>query len=290
MTGFGNAGIENERMVVFAEVKSLNSKYLDVNLKLPRNFPAEKELELRNLIKDKLQRGKISISLEVQYKGEASTNVRINSEVLKTHFHRLQAIALELSADQSDVFRLALQMPDVIAQDILQGEEQEADWAVVISTFEQALSKCEAFRQQEGAALTQNFIEYGQNIGQYLQKVIDQDPQRIETIKNRVQDRLAEIAQNEQFDKNRFEQEMIYYIEKLDITEEKVRLQNHLDYFTQTVYDKEANGRKLNFIAQEIGREINTIGSKANDAVIQRLVVDMKEELEKIKEQVSNIL
>ncbi|MDX1904293.1 MAG: DUF1732 domain-containing protein, partial [Thermonemataceae bacterium] len=215
---------------------------------------------------------------------------RINSEVLKTHFYRLQAIALELSADQADVFRLALQMPDVIVQDILQGDEQEADWAIVLGVFEQALAKCEAFRQQEGVALTQNFIEYGQNIEKYLQKVIEQDPQRIETIKNRVQDRLAEIAQSEQFDKNRFEQEMIYYIEKLDITEEKVRLQNHLDYFTQTLHDKEANGRKLNFIAQEIGREINTIGSKANDAVIQRLVVDMKEELEKIKEQVSNIL
>ncbi|NJL13104.1 MAG: YicC family protein [Microscillaceae bacterium] len=290
MTGFGHIHFENERLVVVAEIKSLNSKFLDIGFKLPRNFPAEKELELRQLLKDELQRGKINAILDFQYKQTGKPNVHINPDILKTHFFQLQAIAQSLQAETTDIFRLAALMPDVIHQDLVQEDTDEGDWEVIKSVFKEAVMRCQAFRQDEGQALTQSFEENIQKIAVGLEAVVQRDPFRAETIKTKLQNRMQEIASNDLFDPNRFEQEMIYYLERLDIAEEKIRLRQHLDYFVETLRLPEGNGKKLNFISQEIGREINTIGSKANDAIIQRLVVEMKEELDKIKEQVLNIL
>ncbi len=292
MTGFGSVQFENEQLTAFVEIKSLNSKFLDMNFRLPRNFPAEKEIILRNLLKDELQRGKINVSLDYQLKGNGQTSNKINFAVLKSYYQGLQEAAQQLGANESDVFRIATLMPDVVQQS-LSGEETEGVqvvWETLFTIFKQALEKCKAFRATEGQVLGKTFEENILKINALLAQIITQDPQRIENIKLRVENRIKEIAQNELFDRNRFEQEMIYYLEKLDITEEKVRLQNHLDYFLETLQNSQDGGKKLNFISQEIGREINTIGSKASDAAIQRLVVQMKEELDKIKEQVLNIL
>ena len=291
MTGFGSVNFENDNLVVFAEVKSLNSKFLDINFRLPRYFAAEKELELRNMLKEKLVRGKINVTLDFQYKNNGQPQTHINREILKSHYFNIQEVANELGATQQDILRLAMLMPDVISQDLVHEETSEEDWTVIMGVFEQALNKCIDFRKSEGKALETNFADYTKTIDTLLQKVIDRDPKRIETIKERIQTRIKELQGSDMFDANRFEQEMIYYIEKLDITEEKVRLKNHLDYFLKTLLSGDSNdGKKLNFISQEIGREINTIGSKANDAEIQRYVVEMKDELEKIKEQSLNVL
>lgn len=290
MTGFGNASLENDKLVVVAEIKSLNSKFLDINLRLPRSFPAEKEIELRNLLKDKLVRGKVNATLEFQYKSEDTPHVHINHEILKAHYTELQSVATTLGATQQDLLRLSMQMPDVLIQDISQTDTHEEDWLTIRDVFVQAIEKCQNFRKSEGEALEKEFHDYIAHIGRTLTSVEEQDPQRIEVVKTRIQGHLKEIEGNDLFDKNRFEQEMIYFIEKLDITEEKVRLKNHLDYFVKTLNLQETSGKKLNFISQEIGREINTIGSKANDASIQQLVVGMKEQLEKIKEQTLNVL
>jgi uncharacterized protein (TIGR00255 family) len=290
MTGFGTANFENEEMVVVSEIKTLNSKFLDVNLRLPRNFPPDKEMVIRNLLKDRIERGKVSVSLDFQYKSNTQLAVQINSDVFKAYYKQLTQLSAELAAE-SDIFRIVSLMPDVMTQSIKREEDAEdKDWLIIKNTFEQALKKCENFRQDEGKALEISFLDCVKKIEILLNKINEYDPKRIEIIRERIQNRLQEIKNNEMFDKNRFEQEMIYYIEKLDITEEKVRLQNHIDYFLQTMQSGEANGRKLNFISQEMGREINTIGSKANDSEVQKLVVEMKEELEKIKEQSLNIL
>ncbi len=290
MTGFGQANFENERLMIITEFKTLNSKYLDISLKLPKGFAADKELELRNLIKEHLQRGKINAVMDFQFKEQTESSVSINREILKYHFQVIREVANDLGADQQDLFRLAMQMPDVINQDLMQEETNDEDWPLIRKTFLEALQKCENFRQSEGEAMEKSFRTCIQNMSELLEKVKARDPQRQEMIKERIQNRIQEIQANEMFDQNRFEQEMIYYIEKLDITEEKVRLQNHLEYFAETLDSQQANGKKLNFISQEIGREINTIGAKANDAEIQRYVVQMKEELEKVKEQVLNVL
>lgn len=290
MTGFGAARLENDNLVVISEVKSLNSKYLDINLKLPKGFSPEKELELRNLIKDHLRRGKIVVSLDFQHKQSTQPSVNINEEIFHAHFNRIRDIAIALDASQQDILRLAMQMPDVVNQDINREDTQDDDWPTIVKVFLESLTKCRGFRESEGKKLQEELSSYIIKIDTLLKEVDAQDPKRVAFIKERVLSRVSEIQKNEMFDKNRFEQEMIYYIEKLDITEEKVRLQKHLEYFLQTLENVDSNGKKLNFISQEIGREVNTIGSKANDAEIQRLVVDMKEELEKVKEQLLNVL
>ncbi len=294
MTGFGSARQENDRLRVVAEIKSLNSRYLDINLKFPKTVPQEKELELRSLLKEKLQRGKISVVLDVQAKLNDEPQVKIQGDILKAHYHTLQSIAQDLDAPAPNLYALALSMPDVVNQNLLEEEssdsETQEDWVLLKSAFLEAIEKCESYRQSEGDALGESIVQYAENIHKLLLQVEELDPKRQATIKERIQTRLSEINNNDMFDQNRFEQEMVYYIERLDITEEKVRLKNHLEYFKKTLNSQEANGKKLNFIGQEIGREINTIGSKANDAEIQRIVVDMKDELEKIKEQILNIL
>lgn len=289
MTGFGSAMLENDRLMVFAEIKTLNSKYFDVNLRTPRSLSAEKELILRELIKNKLRRGKISVMLEFQFKDTSVLGTRINRELAKGYYQEMLGLAGELNAPNQDIFRLTMMMPDVQSQN-LQDDLVEDDWKVILGVFEQAINNCQGFRKSEGETLLKSFHENIEIINQKLEQVKAQDPKRVLNIKERIAQHMEEINNNDNFDKNRFEQEMVYYIEKLDISEEKVRLKSHLDYLLETLTSPQANGKKLNFISQEIGREINTIGSKANDATIQRYVVEMKEELEKIKEQVLNVL
>jgi uncharacterized protein (TIGR00255 family) len=288
MTGYGQARLEAENYTLTVELKSLNSKSLDLSLRLPR-FLMEKELEIRNIISKALIRGKVNLSIEFTTNKAARVKNRINHALLEAYYRDLEEAAEKVQADKSELFRLALQMPEVMEV----GESEEAEtltWEQVLPVLQEAIKNMNQFRHDEGKALTAEIIAYIERIRILLSEIEKFDPVRMENIKQRITTHLAELTGSEQFNQNRFEQEMIYYIEKLDIAEEKVRLLNHLHYFTETVYLPEPTGKKLGFIAQEIGREINTIGSKANDAAIQHFVVEMKEELEKIKEQINNIL
>ncbi|RNI26302.1 YicC/YloC family endoribonuclease [Rufibacter latericius] len=290
MTGFGAAHLETEGSMVSIELKSLNSKSMDLSLRIPRSL-SDKELEIRNLIGKSLVRGKINLTIEVSRNKANASRSRINTELLTQYYREIEQAALALGAQSPDLFRLALHMPDVLQAETAEDPKtEEIAWEQVQPLLQEAIDKFNTFRADEGKALTTEIISYIDRIRILLAEVDKHDPTRVEQIKQRIQGHLSEISSSESFNQNRFEQEMIYYIEKLDIAEEKVRLVNHLHYFTETVYLPEPTGKKLAFISQEIGREINTIGSKANDATIQHLVVEMKEELEKIKEQLNNIL
>jgi uncharacterized protein (TIGR00255 family) len=287
MTGFGAGQAENDNYLLTAEIRCVNSKTLDTSLRFPKNI-SDKELEIRNLL-NSLERGKVNLYVEIQTKGDPKPNTSINQNLLKSYYQLLSQTAVELGAGREDIFRLALQMPEVI-QTASDDEEKEQIWLLAQQAIRQAVSACEGFRQAEGKSLEGKFENYLDKIAGLLTHVEQQDPVRAENIRHKIQHRLTEIAKDDKFDPNRFEQEIMYYLERLDITEEKVRLKTHLNYFREVMQKEENQGRKLNFIGQEIGREINTIGSKANDAAIQRSVVEMKEELEKIKEQVMNVL
>lgn len=286
MTGFGAAEVSTQTHLVKVEIRSLNSKFLDINMRLPREL-SEKELFIRNLIGKHLGRGKVNFSIDLAPVDLQEPTVQINDHLFKSYYQKFTDLAEGVGANTSDVFKLALQAPDVITND----ESAEiADWDSIVGVIETALTNCNEFRSQEGAALQSKLGQYISVIKEALAEVAEQDHERIKQIKDRISASLDEIKEKVQVDQNRFEQELIYYIEKIDITEEKVRLAGHLDFFYQVMQDKESQGKKLGFISQEIGREINTIGAKANDAVIQRAVVRMKDELEKIKEQSMNIL
>lgn len=289
MTGYGSARLDTEQYTINVEIRSLNSKGMDLSVRLPR-FLSEREYEIRNMLTKALVRGKVSICIDYTKNKAQKAKNNINKELLKAYYEELNEAADLVKASKNDLFRLALHMPDVLQQD--QGEEEtgEADWEVVQPLVQEALDSINTFRANEGKALTAEIMSYIDRIRILLAEVEKQDPVRMEHIRTRIRNHIAEIAKSDNYDANRYEQEMIYYMEKLDIAEEKVRLINHLHYFTETVYLPEPTGKKLGFISQEIGREINTIGSKANDATIQHHVVEMKEELEKIKEQVNNIL
>jgi len=293
MTGFGAAQRDADQYNLSVEIKSLNSKGMDLSIRLPR-FLSDKEIEVRNLITKGLIRGKVSVAIEFSSKTKSQQlRNNINQELLKGYYRELEKAAQELGAPTTNLFQLALQMPEVLQQDQLGTEEDDTlpvDWQTVTELLQEAIYNANHFRSDEGKALTNEIISYVDKIRILLAEVDRFDPVRLETIRERIKAHLNEISSAESFNQSRFEQEMIYFIEKLDIAEEKVRLVNHLHYFTETVYLPEPTGKKLAFISQEIGREINTIGSKANDATIQHLVVEMKEELEKIKEQLNNIL
>ncbi len=290
MTGFGSATIETDKMAVSVEIKTLNSKFSDIYCRLPRSF-SNREIEVRNLLSKELERGKIEMMLNVIPKDEESAGTTINRPLVKAYFKDLIQTAKELGfeASQTEVLRMATMMPNTYNTNALNTDEVEEEWKLIMKLINQAITNCKEFRLQEGQITRLKFVEYIDIIDGLLQLVIEQDPKRIPAIRERLEKSVADFINSENFDKNRFEQELIYYVEKYDISEEKVRLTNHLDYFKKEL-EIASNGKKLNFIAQEIGREINTIGSKANDAVIQRLVVQMKDELEKIKEQTMNIL
>ncbi|ALI99327.1 YicC/YloC family endoribonuclease [Rufibacter tibetensis] len=289
MTGFGSAHLETEGYTVTVELKSLNSKSMDLSLRVPRSL-SDKELEIRNLIGKSLVRGKVNLTIEVNRSKTNATRSRINTELLQVYFRELEAAAIALGAKSPDLFRLALHMPDVLQTESTDEKGEEISWEQVAPVLQEGIDNFNTFRADEGKALSNEIVSYIDRIRILLAEIDKHDPSRVEHIRQRIQGHLQEISSSESFNQNRFEQEMIYYIEKLDIAEEKVRLVNHLHYFTETVYLPEPTGKKLAFISQEIGREINTIGSKANDATIQHLVVEMKEELEKIKEQLNNIL
>lgn len=287
MTGFGIAHAETDKVEINAEVKSLNSKFLDANLRIPKEF-YDKDIEIRNLLSNTLERGKIGFSIDIIEKSAGSSKLSINKELVKKYYEELLEAASFAGAKDTDLFKLALQMPNAMDSNTEKGED--TDWSEVLKVVKAAIEKCEEFRLAEGKLLEEKFIGYISRIETLLEDVDKHDPTRVAHLKEKIRNSFNEFSVHENVDQNRFEQELIYYIEKLDISEEKVRLKRHIDYFNETLLHQESNGKKLSFIAQEIGREINTIGSKANDATIQHSVVEMKEELEKIKEQVLNIL
>lgn len=287
MTGFGQASNTGEGTLSI-EVKSLNSKFLDLSLRLPKKF-SEKEPELRNLITDKLERGKISLSIDFQPGVKQEIRQRYNEVLFASYYAELKALADRVGSPHDGLFQMAISSPDVV-QNSGKEEIDAAEWERVLVLLNEAIKQCDAFRTAEGKSLEGKLAGYIENIRLGLLQVEELDPKRVEKIRARIKGNITDFFGNEGFDANRLEQEIIFYIEKLDIHEERVRLKTHLDYFLKVINEKQPAGKKLGFIAQEIGREINTIGSKANDAEMQKHVVVMKEELEKIKEQLNNVL
>ena len=282
MTGYGKVVLELNAKTVRIEIKSLNSKSLDLNVRMPNDY-RPKELELRKIIGSRLKRGKIDVSFYVDIE-KAKNPTKINTSIVKNYMDQLSNISG--GGRNLDLLKMAIKMPDSISAEKEEIDEQE--WALIISGAEDALNKIENYRKDEGKALYSDFSNRLNNIKSLLKKAVEIDPERIKKVRERLTKSVLELK--EKIDQNRFEQELIYYIEKLDINEEKIRLDNHLDYFFKTLNQNQSNGKKLGFIAQEIGREINTIGSKANYAPMQKIVVQMKDELEKIKEQLLNVL
>lgn len=285
MTGFGKCTVSLTGKVVVIEIKSLNSKQLDLNIKLPSAF-REKESDIRSIISRKLERGKVELTGSIDYTDDYPAV--INRSMAIGYYNEIKEIAKSLNADDIDILSIVMRMPEVFKSSRELLSEQE--WVTIRGCLEKAVNELDIFRSQEGSLLEHDFKTRIQIIASLLQEVIQFEETRNTRFREKLRDSVAEFYANNTLDSNRFEQEIIYYLEKLDITEEKVRLQKHLDYFMDTLKETEANGRKLSFVTQEIGREINTIGSKANDANIQRIVVQMKDELEKIKEQLANIL
>lgn len=286
MTGFGKDVIQLPSKKITVELKSLNSKNLDINARIPSTY-REKELELRNLIASELVRGKIDFSLFVESTGETS-NTQLNIAVLKGYMEQLRAAnAVPIGAnDEVELLKMAVRMPDALKVEREEIDPQE--YQAIKQALVKALKEINVFRSQEGAALEKDFVEHITTISELLTKVKEIDPERLKAVRVRLEKAVEDLKT--EVDENRFEQELIYYIEKFDITEEKVRLSNHLNYFIESLNSVDSNGKKLGFISQEIGREINTIGSKSNYAPMQQLVVQMKDELEKIKEQLLNVL
>lgn len=281
MTGFGKNVIQLPTKKITIELKSLNSKNLDLNARIPSLYRA-KELQMRNTIAKKLVRGKIDFGLYVEITGE-ETSTQINESVLKQYIKQLKNV---VEGNDVEMLKMAMRMPDALKTEREEINKEEFD--SIEKTLSDALNEIDTFRIEEGKVLEKDFMERVKSISNLLEEVIKIDPERLGTIRERLEKAVTEIK--EKVDENRFEQELIYYLEKYDVTEEKVRLANHLDYFTKTVKSDESNGKKLGFICQEIGREINTLGSKANYAPMQQIVVQMKDELEKIKEQMLNVL
>lgn len=282
MTGFGKATLQLSTKKITVEVKSLNSKSLDLNVRLPQTY-REKELPLRNLIALQLERGKVDFSLYSEVTAEETSN-KINGPIVIAYINQMKSLIPD--ADETELMKMAVRMPDALK--VERQELDENEWVLIQQVIDDAIVNMKAFRSSEGASLEADFIKRINSIRSLMNDVIELDVERIVTVKDRLRANLKELQVT--VDENRFEQEVIYYLEKMDITEEKVRLGKHLDYFIETIAGTEANGRKLGFIAQEMGREINTMGSKSNHAEMQKKVVLMKDELEKIKEQVLNVL
>ena len=282
MTGFGKSLLQLTHKKVIIEIKSLNSKAIDLNTRIAQAYK-EKELVLRKLISDTLERGKIDFSLTIENTSETSSST-LNAPIVRGYIQQMQAITPD--APEVELLKMAVRMPDALTTPV--EEVDESEFAQIEELLVVALKQLQDFRRSEGAILEKDFVLRIKNIQALLSQVETLDIERLASIRNRMEKAIEEIK--DRVDENRFEQELIFYLEKLDITEEKVRLANHPNYFLTTLEEPQSNGRKLGFIAQEIGREINTLGSKANHAQMQQIVVLMKNELEKIKEQVLNIL
>ncbi len=286
MTGFGKVTAELSSKKVTVEVKSLNSKQLDLSTRIPSIY-REKEMEVRSLLLQKLERGKVEFNIYIE-STDKSMVTQINASAMADYYRQIVEVSTQLGiALPNDLLSTLLRMPDVIKTDT--AEADEAEWNEVRGLVEQAIQHLIDFRVQEGVMLQRLFEQKIHNIAALLEQVSVYEVERVEKIKSRIKDNLQKLA-DQDYDKNRFEQEMIYYIEKLDVNEEKTRLDNHLKYFLTTMQEGHGQGKKLGFIAQEMGREINTLGSKSNHAEMQKIVVQMKDELEQIKEQVLNVL
>jgi len=288
MTGYGIASFDSGRTKYTVEIKSLNSKFLELSLRLPKVF-SEKEFQLRNDCSKQIERGKVNLSINAEQADAAEAKAAgIDKALLKHYYNQLKSVSDELNEPGGNLLQLALGLPDVVrfAEDTVSDDE----WKLVEKTFNQAMAAFQQFRGDEGNVLEQDIRMRIGIILKNLELVEIEEPKRVPVIRERLNQFLSEAVGAESIDKNRFEQELIYFIDRLDITEEKIRLKAHCDYFLETLKNADANGKKLGFISQEIGREINTLGSKANDANMQKLVVGMKEELEKIKEQLLNVL
>lgn len=286
MTGFGKATGEWKNKKINIEIRSLNSKQMDLNVKMPSLYRS-KELELRSYITKQTERGRMDVSIYVENGMDENAAV-INKTLVESYIRQLKEIAKKTDVDTDDLLAIAMRMPDVFKQE--SEELEEVEWEYVMKKVDEAIEAFNQFRADEGNVLLNDFTERINTIVNLLKEIEKLEQARIQQIRDRIKKNVYELIPAEAIDKNRFEQELIYYIEKLDITEEKVRLRSHCDYFLEALKSPNAEGRKLGFISQEIGREINTIGSKANDAAIQKFVVQMKDELEKIKEQSLNVL
>ena len=284
MTGFGKSLVSLPNKKITLEIKSLNSKNMDLNTRIPSKY-REKELILRNRISTSLVRGKVDFSVFIE-STEENASAKINAPVIRKYIEQLKEIPKTGKNDEVEMLKMAIRLPDALKTE--REEIDETEFHAVQTGLEEALIAINEFRYDEGSVLEKEFKLRIENLTNLLQKVIEIDPERIAAVRERLQKGISELK--EKVDENRFEQELVYYIEKYDITEEKVRLKNHLDYFGQSLNSHDSNGKKLGFITQEIGREINTIGSKANYAPMQQVVVQMKDELEKIKEQALNVL
>lgn len=286
MTGYGKATAELHNKKVTVEIKSLNSKQLDLSVRMPSIY-REHEMNLRNMIGRELSRGKVDLLIFVENIGNETSSV-INQNIVEGYYKQITESANKLGvATPQDWYSTLLRLPDVLKHEIQEADEEE--WKAVEKAIDEALSQMQAFRNQEGQMLHDLFIEKINNISNLLVEIVPYEEERVERVKEKIIESLQKIEDFD-YDKNRFEQEMIYYVEKLDINEEKARLANHLTYFVETMDKETAQGKKLNFITQEIGREVNTMGSKSNHAEMQKIVVRMKDELEQIKEQVLNVL
>lgn len=281
MTGFGKSVVTLPGKKITIEIKSLNSKGVDLNVRIPSSL-REKELSMRNHVAKTLKRGKIDLSVYIESTG-GERSAQLNTPVIEAYMAQLKSIA---DGENVDLLQMALRLPESIQTERETIDETTA--SAIMSGLEEAVGTLQDFRLTEGQALAQDFEQRIQTIGQLMETVKTKDQERIPSVRARLLKALEDLVQT--VDQNRFEQELVYYLEKYDITEEIVRLSNHLKYFITTMNSDESNGKKLGFITQEMGREINTIGSKANDAALQQLVVQMKDELEKIKEQVLNVL
>jgi len=287
MTGYGKAVMETPHKKITVEVKSLNSKQADVSAKLPWIYK-EKEMEIRNMVSRKLERGKIDLYISFDTMEDEAIPV-INRNAVMNYYNQLRELANELGADRNtDLLSIVMRLPESLRAE--KAELTEEEWNGVSQLIDEALSMADLYRLEEGKALEADLSKAVNRITGYLDNLRDVEGDRIAKMREKLTTLLRDAVGSENVDKNRFEQELIFYLEKLDINEEKVRLQKHCDYFLETMKGNESNGKMLSFISQEMGREINTIGSKANDAAMQKLVVMMKDELERIKEQTLNIL
>ena len=287
MTGYGTALVESKEVTVKVEIKSLNSKFLDLKTRLPGKY-AEREIELQNIIEKYLNRGKIDMVMQVKNNDLSQLKKEINKDLFKAYFNEVKQLSSELGFNPDALAQSIMGLPDVFNNGLGENKITDSEWETITSTVELACKEVNTYRLKEGNELAKELLFNIKSIESNYSEVQNLKDKRSESISTRLQAKLEEIN-NGEYDKNRFEQEIIYYLEKLDITEELDRLRTHLNYFRDSITEEE-NGRKLNFVSQEIGREINTIGSKANDSTIQKLVVQMKSDLEKVKQQLANIL
>jgi len=288
MTGFGRSEYSGRQFLIKCEIKTLNSKFFDFSAKIPKELN-EKETDIRTMVSETLKRGKIMLTLEIDTDSDAvQPVVHVDEKLFLAYHKKFRELGRLANAKDEDFIKIALQAPDVIKQREAQAEEPA--WEDVRKTIRESIEKCVNFRKSEGELLESKLNEYTRNIRKGLKTIAQSDDKRTRNIRAKLERSVKEIRDKVRPDENRFEQELIFYLERLDISEEKIRLAQHLNYFDEIIHKEAAAGKKLGFVAQEIGREINTIGSKANDAGIQRTVVEMKDELERIKEQIMNII